>query len=171
MTLEPNWNLNQYFCRRSQIFHTSLFTDEVDRWSRSNGGCSATSIGMFASGVDEQSSQDSSRCVRREDWHIPISHPLKTVFSMTEKERNKFSHLLPTVLEASIPVQRFVTKRNSSVWCAHYLQMFGYKWRQTQFFSSLAGNEMEEKDEPPRIWTLRDRKDTVIRKTNNHCGK
>jgi hypothetical protein len=42
--------------------------------------------------------------------------------------------------------------------------MFGYNGRQTQFFSSSAGNGMEEKNEPPTIKTVSDRKDTLIRK-------
>jgi hypothetical protein len=41
--------------------------------------------------------------------------------------------------------------------------MFGYKGRQTEFFSNPAGNEMEEKNEPPTIETVRDRRDTLIR--------
>jgi hypothetical protein len=126
------------------------------------------SVGMFpfvktkAPRIKERSSQDSSECVRKEDWHICISHRLIAVFTMTENEKNKFSHLLPAFLEASIPVLCFVTIRYLSVWCVLYLGMFGYKGRQTQFFSSPAGNGIEEKNEPPTIKTVRDRKDTLI---------
>ena len=35
-SLESKWNHERYFDRRRQIFHTSLFTDEVGRWSRRN---------------------------------------------------------------------------------------------------------------------------------------
>jgi hypothetical protein len=65
----------------------------------------------------------------------------------------------------------FVTIRYLSVWCALYLELFGYKGRQILFFSSPAGNGMEEKNEPPTIKTVRDRKDTLIRKTNTHRRK
>ena len=155
----------------SNIPHNYLFTDEVDSWSKRNEGYSANSVGMFASGVDERSSQDSSGCVRREDWHISISHRLIAVFTMTENEKNKFSHLLPVFLEANIQFYCFVTVRYLSVWCAHELELFVYKVRQILLFSSLAGNGMEETNEPPIIKTLRGRKDTLIRKTNTHCGK
>ena len=56
----------------------------------------------------------------------------------------------------------FVTIRYLSVWCALYLELFGYKVRQILFFCNLAGNGMEQKNEPPIIKTLRGRKDTLI---------
>ena len=56
----------------------------------------------------------------------------------------------------------FVTIRYLSVWCALYPELFGYKGRQILFFSSPAGNGMEEKNEPPIIKTVRGRKDTLI---------
>jgi hypothetical protein len=76
----------------------------------------------------------------------------------------KFSHLLRAFLEASIPVLCFVTIRYLSVWCALYLylKLFGYKGRQILFFSSPAENGMEEKNEPPTIKTVRDRRDSLI---------
>ena len=65
----------------------------------------------------------------------------------------------------------FVTIRYVSVWCALYLELFGYKGRQILFFSSLAGNGMEEKTEPVIMKTLRGRKDTLIAKNKYSLRK
>jgi hypothetical protein len=45
-----------------------------------------------------------------------------------------------------------------------------YQERQILFFSSPTGNGMEEKNEPPLIKTVRDKKDTLIRKIITRRG-
>ena len=162
-SLESTWNHKQCFDRRRQIFHTSLFTDEVDSWSRRNEGHSAYSVGMFASGVEERSSWDSLGCVSREDWHISISHRLIAVFTITENEKNKFSRLLPAIRKRTYSSMLRDNKIFVNVICS----LPGAVWlqsnlRQILFFSSPAGNGMEEKTEPAIMKTLRGRKDTLI---------
>ena len=65
----------------------------------------------------------------------------------------------------------FVVIRYLSVWCAIYLELFGYKVRRMLFFSNPAGNGMEEKNEPPIIQTLRGREDVLITENNRMCSE